>query len=108
MRTPAAAAAASRCPACRARVERPAVLVVSWAQSSAKLAPLAVDAVLAIIDTATDTNVDLRNIRVVKCVGGTTDDTELIPGARARAAALVVGWGRRQSGRERALCAQFG
>ena len=44
------------------------------------LAPMAVDSVLKIIDKETDTNVDLRNIRVAKKLGGTVDDTELIDG----------------------------
>jgi T-complex protein 1 subunit delta len=44
------------------------------------LAPLAVDAVLKIIDPKTATNVDLRDIRVVKRLGGTLEDTELVEG----------------------------
>jgi len=44
------------------------------------LAPIAVDAVLNIIDTATATNVDLNDIKIVKQVGGTIDDTELVNG----------------------------
>lgn len=49
-------------------------------QNSHLLAPIAVDAVLKVIDPATATNVDLRDIRIVKKVGGTIDDTELIEG----------------------------
>jgi len=71
-------------------------------QNSHLLAPIAVDAVLKVIDPATATNVDLRDIRVSPCplaqarsarpvdtsssaqivkkVGGTVDDTELIEG----------------------------
>ena len=48
--------------------------------SSEDLAPLAVDAVLAVIDAATATNVDLNNVRIVKALGGTIDETELVPG----------------------------
>lgn len=48
--------------------------------SSEDLAPLAVDAVLAVIDASTATNVDLNNIKIVKALGGTIDETELIPG----------------------------
>lgn len=44
------------------------------------LAPIAVDAVLQVIDPATASNVDLKDIRVVKKVGGTIDDTELVNG----------------------------
>merc|ERR1719230_634687 len=48
--------------------------------NSSLLAPLAVDAMLKIIDPATATNVDLRDISVVKKLGGTIDDTELVDG----------------------------
>lgn len=48
-------------------------------QHSDLLAPMAVDAVLRIIDKA-DTNVDLRDINVSKKLGGTVDDSELIDG----------------------------
>ncbi|KAJ3099730.1 T-complex protein 1 subunit delta, partial [Phlyctochytrium bullatum] len=44
------------------------------------LSPIAVDAVLKVIDPATAVNVDLKNIRLVKKVGGTIDDTELVDG----------------------------
>eukprot|EP01104_Vermistella_antarctica_P009509 TRINITY_DN244_c0_g1_i1.p1 TRINITY_DN244_c0_g1~~TRINITY_DN244_c0_g1_i1.p1 ORF type:complete len:557 (+),score=182.16 TRINITY_DN244_c0_g1_i1:58-1671(+) len=49
-------------------------------QYSNILAPLAVDAVLRVIDPATATNVDLNNVRVVKKLGGTIDDTEMVDG----------------------------
>lgn len=49
-------------------------------QYSSLLAPLAVDAVLRVIDPVVSTNVDLRDIRVVNKVGGTIDDTELVDG----------------------------
>lgn len=44
------------------------------------LAPMAVDAVLKIIDKENDTNVDLRDILLSKKIGGTVDDSELIDG----------------------------
>lgn len=44
------------------------------------LAPMAVDAVLKIIDKDTATNADLRNIHVSKKLGGTIDESELIDG----------------------------
>ena len=44
------------------------------------LAPMAVDAVLRIIDPVNDTNVDLKNIKVSMKIGGTVDDSELIDG----------------------------
>jgi T-complex protein 1 subunit delta len=48
--------------------------------SSETISPIAVDAVLAIIDPETATNVDLNDIRIVKQIGGTIDDTELVHG----------------------------
>jgi T-complex protein 1 subunit delta len=48
-------------------------------QNSDILAPMAVDAVLRIINK-TDDNVDLRNIKVAMKLGGTVDDSELIDG----------------------------
>lgn len=48
--------------------------------SSEDLAPLAVDAVLSIIDPRTAVNVDLNNVRIVKALGGTIDETELVHG----------------------------
>lgn len=44
------------------------------------LAPLAVDAVLRVIDVKTATNVDLNNIKIVKRLGGTIDETEVVDG----------------------------
>ena len=49
-------------------------------QNSDILAPVAVDAVLNIIDPDKSDNVDLNDIRIVKQLGGTVDDTELVPG----------------------------
>ncbi|RKP26325.1 T-complex protein 1 subunit delta [Syncephalis pseudoplumigaleata] len=49
-------------------------------QYSSLLSPIAVDAVLRVVDPAADSNVDLRDIRVVKKVGGTIDDTQLCDG----------------------------
>ncbi|CAE6408683.1 unnamed protein product [Rhizoctonia solani] len=48
-------------------------------QYSSTLAPIAVSAVTRLI-TPTSANVDLRDIRVVKKVGGTIEDTELVEG----------------------------
>lgn len=48
---------------------------------SKKLAPIAVDAVLKVIDIETATNVDINeSIRVIEQEGGTVEDTELING----------------------------
>lgn len=49
-------------------------------QHSNLLAPLAVDAVMKVIDPLTAINCDLRDIKLVKKLGGTVDDTELIDG----------------------------
>ncbi|EPS95438.1 hypothetical protein FOMPIDRAFT_1132484 [Fomitopsis schrenkii] len=48
-------------------------------QYSSTLAPIAVHAVTRLV-TPTSSNVDLRDIRVVKKVGGTIEDTELVEG----------------------------
>ena len=48
--------------------------------NSQQLSPIAVDAVLKIIDPSKDTNADLRDIKLVKKLGGTIEDTELIDG----------------------------
>lgn len=45
-----------------------------------KLAPMAVDSVLKIIDAKTADNVDLRNIRVLKKAGGVIDDSDMVDG----------------------------
>ena len=41
---------------------------------------MAVDAVLRLIDVEKDNNVDLRDIKIVKKLGGTIDDTEMVEG----------------------------
>eukprot|EP00792_Barthelona_sp_PAP020_P007770 TRINITY_DN3161_c0_g1_i1.p1 TRINITY_DN3161_c0_g1~~TRINITY_DN3161_c0_g1_i1.p1 ORF type:complete len:547 (+),score=177.95 TRINITY_DN3161_c0_g1_i1:95-1735(+) len=49
-------------------------------QYSDHLAPLAVEAVTSIIDPALGENVDLNYIRIVKKVGGSVEDTNLVQG----------------------------
>eukprot|EP01116_Phalansterium_solitarium_P012832 TRINITY_DN2948_c2_g4_i1.p1 TRINITY_DN2948_c2_g4~~TRINITY_DN2948_c2_g4_i1.p1 ORF type:complete len:524 (+),score=235.41 TRINITY_DN2948_c2_g4_i1:82-1653(+) len=49
-------------------------------QHSSSLSPLAVDAVLKVIDPKVATDVDLRDIKIVKKLGGTVEDTELVDG----------------------------
>lgn len=49
-------------------------------QYSSLLAPLAVDSVLRVIDPKNADNVDLNDIKIVKKLGGTIDDTELVEG----------------------------
>lgn len=49
-------------------------------QYSNILSPLVVDAVMKVVDPAKDCNVDLRDIKIIKRLGGTVEDTELIDG----------------------------
>ncbi|XP_071785366.1 T-complex protein 1 subunit delta-like [Asterias amurensis] len=49
-------------------------------QYSSLLAPLSVDAVLRIIDPKSPNSVDLRDVKIIKKLGGTIEDTELIDG----------------------------
>ena len=49
-------------------------------QHSNILGPIAVDSVLKTIDMKTADNVDLKNIRIIKKVGGTIEDTEMVDG----------------------------
>ena len=44
------------------------------------LSPISVDAVLAVIDPDTATNCDLSDVKIVKQVGGTMEDSELVHG----------------------------
>lgn len=48
-------------------------------QHSSLLAPMAVDAVLRVLDPARPDLLDLRDIRIVCKVGGTVDDSQLLP-----------------------------
>merc|ERR1719245_461865 len=49
-------------------------------QHSSELSPIAVDAVLKVIDPAKTDTVNLKDIKVIKKLGGTVDDTALIEG----------------------------
>merc|ERR1719160_2444714 len=49
-------------------------------QQSDFLAPLAVDSVLKVIDPKTATNVNLDDVRVVKKLGASVDETEMVDG----------------------------
>src|SRR5437764_13844094 len=49
-------------------------------QYSNILGPMAVDAVTRTIDIKSADNVDLKNIRILKNVGGTIDDSEMVDG----------------------------
>lgn len=61
-------------------------------QYSSVLAPIAVSSVLRLV-TPTSTNVDLRDIRLVKKVGGTIDDTEMIEGLALHQTAITSAGG---------------
>ena len=47
-------------------------------QYSSLLSPIAVDCVLRVIDPLHPASVDLRDVRIVKKVGGTVDDTTMV------------------------------
>jgi T-complex protein 1 subunit delta len=49
-------------------------------QYSSLLAPIAVDCVLRVLDPARPDSVDLRDVKVVKRLGGTVDDTTVVEG----------------------------
>ncbi|KAF6176540.1 hypothetical protein GIB67_007923 [Kingdonia uniflora] len=49
-------------------------------QYSTLLAPFAVDVVLFVVDPTNPNLVDLHDVRIVKRLGGTVDDTELVKG----------------------------
>ncbi|XP_044310086.1 T-complex protein 1 subunit delta [Varanus komodoensis] len=49
-------------------------------QYSSLLSPMSVEAVMKVIDPSTATGVDLRDIKIVKKLGGTIDDCELVEG----------------------------
>lgn len=49
-------------------------------EHSGMLAPMAVDAVLKIVDPSKDTNVDLKDIRILKKLGETVEDSQLVDG----------------------------
>lgn len=49
-------------------------------QQSSQLAPLAVDAVFKIINPAHEEVVNLSDIKVIRQLGGTVEDTELVEG----------------------------
>lgn len=49
-------------------------------QQGSLLAPLAVDAVMKVTDSKHEFNIDLNNIKVIRSLGGTIEDTELVEG----------------------------
>jgi T-complex protein 1 subunit delta len=71
------------------------------------LAPIAVDAVLGVIDPLTATNVDLNDVRIVKQVGGTIDDTELVRGLVLEHGAKHAAGGPSKIAGAKVACIQF-
>ena len=67
--------------------DRPTVLKAASTSLSSKivaqepkLASMAVDSVLKVIDQKSAENVDLKNIRILKKLGGTIEDSEMVDG----------------------------
>jgi T-complex protein 1 subunit delta len=76
-------------------------------QHSGLLAPMAVDAILKTIDPKTAENVDLKNIRIVKKVGGTIDDSEMVNGLVLTQGVLKSGGGPARMEKARIGLIQF-
>ncbi|KAF7323069.1 T-complex protein 1 subunit delta [Mycena chlorophos] len=75
-------------------------------QYSSTLAPIAVAAVTRLV-TPTSSNVDLRDIRVVKKVGGTIEDTELIEGVVLNQNVIVSAGGPTRMEKAKIAIVQF-
>ncbi|MCJ1459447.1 T-complex protein 1 subunit delta [Mycoblastus sanguinarius] len=76
-------------------------------QHSNLLGPMAVDAVLKTIDQKTADNVDLKNIRIVKKVGGTIEDSEMIDGLVLNQPVVKSGGGPARMEKARIALIQF-
>ena len=76
-------------------------------QHSNLLGPIAVDAVLRTIDPKTADNVDLKNIRIVKKVGSTIEDSEMIEGLVLNQAVVKSGGGPTRMEKARIGLIQF-
>ncbi|KAI9824213.1 MAG: T-complex protein 1 subunit delta [Thelocarpon impressellum] len=76
-------------------------------QHSNLLGPMAVDAVLKTIDMKTAENVDLKNIRIVKKVGGTIEDSEMVDGLVLTQAVVKSGGGPARMEKARIGLIQF-
>ena len=76
-------------------------------QHSNLLGPMAVDAVLKTIDQKTADNVDLKNIRIVKKVGGTIEDSEMIDGLVLNQPVVKSGGGPARMEKARMALIQF-
>ncbi|KAL9056155.1 MAG: hypothetical protein Q9162_003116 [Coniocarpon cinnabarinum] len=72
-----------------------------------KLAPMAVDSVLRTIDPRNAENVDLKNIRISKKVGGTIDDSDMVDGLVLQQQAVKSGGGPTRMEKARIGLIQF-
>lgn len=70
------------------------------------MAPIAVDAVTRLV-TPTSSNVDLRDIRIVKKVGGTIEDTELVDGVVLNQNVVVTAGGPTRIEKAKIAIVQF-
>lgn len=75
-------------------------------QYSSTLAPIAVAAVTRLV-TPTSSTVDLRDIRVVKKVGGTIEDTELVDGVVLNQVVVVAAGGPTRMEKAKIAIIQF-
>jgi T-complex protein 1 subunit delta len=75
-------------------------------QYSSTLAPIAVAAVTRLV-TPTSSTVDLRDIRVVKKVGGTIEDTELVDGVVLNQNVVVAAGGPTRMEKAKIAIVQF-
>lgn len=75
-------------------------------QYSSTLAPIAVAAVTRLV-TPTSSNVDLRDIRVVKKIGGTIEDTELVDGVVLKQNVVIAAGGPTRMEKAKIAIIQF-
>jgi T-complex protein 1 subunit delta len=71
------------------------------------LGVIAVDAVTKIIDVKDATNVDLKNVRIVKKIGGTIDDSEMTEGVLLNQPVIKSGGGPTRMEKARIALIQF-
>ena len=94
--------------------DRPALLKAASTSLSSKivaqeprLAPMAVDSVLKVIDPRTADNVDLKNIRILKKAGGTIDESEMVEGLVLQQQVIKSGGGPTRMEKARIGLIQF-
>lgn len=95
--------------------DRPALLQAASTSLSSKivsqhsnlLAPIAVDSILKTIDPKTADNADLRNVRIVKKVGGTIEESEMVDGLILNQSTVKSGGGPSRMEKARIGLIQF-